>query len=135
MSFTQAVSSGLGNYATFSGRASRSAYWWWVLFTVVVQWVTSFVDAALFGTFSFVEVDGAIYGGVTSVFTPITTLVGLALLIPSIAVAVRRFHDLGRSGWWLLLAFTGIGAVVIFFWFMVRGTHGPNHFGPDPLEL
>ena len=129
MSFTQAVSSVLGNYATFSGRAPRSEYWWFVVFQILVNIAAGVLDTALFGAFSlltFGEIDA---------FTPLTTLATLALLIPSIAVSVRRFHDMDFSGWWLLLILTGIGAIVIFFWFMVRGTRGPNRFGRDPLEL
>lgn len=87
------------------------------------------LDTALFGAFSLMTF------GEINAFTPISTLVGLALLLPSLAVGVRRFHDMNRTGWWLLLAFTGIGTIIVFFWFMVKGTVGPNRFGPDPLEV
>lgn len=127
MTFTQAVSSVLGNYSTFTGRAPRSEYWWWVVFSILVNIATSVIDTAIFGTYALLH-----YGEMTA-FTPITTLVGLALIIPSIAVAARRFHDMDRTGWWLLIGFTGIGAFIVFFWFMVKGTPGPNRFGPDPL--
>lgn len=129
MTFTQAISSVLGNYATFTGRAPRSEYWWFVLFSILASIAAGVIDTALFGAFSlltFGEIDA---------FTPISTLVGLGLLIPSIAVGVRRFHDMDYAGWWMLLILSGIGALVVFFWFMVRGTRGPNRFGPDPLEF
>jgi uncharacterized membrane protein YhaH (DUF805 family) len=129
MSFTQAISSVLGKYATFSGRAPRSEYWWFVVFQILVNIATGVLDTALFGALSLLTV------GEIDAFTPLTTLATLALLIPSIAVSVRRFHDMDRSGWWLLLVLTGIGAIVVFFWFMVRGTRGPNRFGPDPLDF
>lgn len=129
MSFTQAVSSVLGKYATFSGRAPRSEYWWFVVFQILVNIATGVLDTALFGALSLLTV------GEIDAFTPLTTLATLALLIPSIAVSVRRFHDMDRSGWWLLLVLTGIGAIIVFFWFMVRGTRGPNRFGPDPLDF
>ena len=127
MTFLQAVSSTLGKYATFQGRAPRSEFWWFTLFTILVQWVSSIVDVLIFGTFSFMH-----YGDVQA-FTPINSLANLALLIPSIALSARRFHDMNRTGWWQLLIFTGIGALVIFFWFMFKGTEGPNRFGPDTL--
>ncbi|MBS7545820.1 DUF805 domain-containing protein [Ancylobacter oerskovii] len=127
MGFTQAIASVLGKYATFEGRAPRSEYWWWVLFTILLNWVLSFADLALFGAFSFIAT------GDVHVFTPLTTIVGIALILPCIAVAVRRFHDMNRTGWWVLIGLTGIGALVLFFWFMVKGTEGPNRFGEDPL--
>lgn len=128
MGFTQAISSGLSQYATFSGRASRSEYWWWVAFTVLANIVASILDTALFGALSLITF------GEIDALTPISALVGLALLIPSIAVGARRFHDMDRTGWWLLIGLTGIGAIIIFFWFMVRGTVGPNRYGQDPLS-
>lgn len=128
MGFIQAVSSGLSQYATFTGRATRSEYWWWVLFSILVNIATGLLDTALFGAVSLLA-----YGDIQAL-TPISTLAGLALLIPSIAVGVRRFHDMDHTGWWLLLGLTGIGAIVIFFWFMRRGTLGPNRFGYDPLS-
>ncbi|MBS7538294.1 DUF805 domain-containing protein [Ancylobacter lacus] len=127
MGFTQAVSSVLGKYATFDGRAPRSEYWWWVVFSVLLNWVTGLLDTLLFGPWSLL-----VYGEL-HVFTPISTLIGLLLILPSLALSVRRFHDLGRAGWWLLLALTGIGTLVVTVWFMFRGTPGPNDYGPDPL--
>jgi uncharacterized membrane protein YhaH (DUF805 family) len=60
-------------------------------------------------------------------------LVSLLLLLPGVAVSVRRLHDLDRSGWWLLLTLTGIGIILLLIWDCMRGTPGPNRFGPDPL--
>ena len=128
MNLKQAVSSVLNNYATFSGRAPRSEYWWWVVFTVLVSWVTGFMDGILFHEYALVHYEQ------TQVFTPISSLVGLAMFIPSIAVGARRFHDMDRTGWWLLIVFTGIGALIATIWFMFRGTNGPNSYGPDPLD-
>ncbi|WP_371346897.1 DUF805 domain-containing protein [Ancylobacter sp. IITR112] len=128
MTFTQAVSSVLGQYATFTGRAPRSEYWWFIVFYILVNIAAGVLDTALFGAFSLLTF------GEINAFTPITTLVGLALLLPSLAVGVRRFHDMDRTGWWLLISLTGIGVFILFFWFMVKGTTGPNRFGPDPLQ-
>jgi uncharacterized membrane protein YhaH (DUF805 family) len=123
MNFTAAIQSGFQNYFGFSGRAPRSAYWYWVLFVVLVQIATNIVDAIAFPDF----LDGTQNG-------PITVLVSLALLIPGLAVSVRRLHDIDRSGWWLLIAFVPlVGWVLIIVWQCTKGTAGANRFGPDPF--
>jgi uncharacterized membrane protein YhaH (DUF805 family) len=115
MNFTQAISSGFSNYVNFAGRAIRSEYWYWVLFVLLGSIAARIIDAVLgIGLFN-------------SIF-------GLAVLLPSIAVGVRRLHDLDRSGWWLLLDLIPlIGWIVLIVWFCGRGTPGANRFGPDPL--
>lgn len=120
MNMTDAVKAVFNKYATFSGRSARSEYWWWVLFTIIVSLVLGFVDAALFGArMGQVGIIGGIYS--------------LATLIPSLAVSVRRLHDIAKSGWWLLIAFIPlIGAIVLIYWFVQRGTVGQNNFGQDP---
>lgn len=60
-------------------------------------------------------------------------LANLGLLLPNITVAIRRLHDIDRTGWWLLLSFTIIGIPVLLWWDCVKGTDGPNRYGPDPL--
>ncbi len=113
MNFTQAVSSGFSNYVNFSGRAIRSEYWYWILFIILGDIVTSIIDWAI-GT------------QVT------TSLFGLATLLPNIAVAIRRLHDLDRTGWWILLSLIPIvGWIILLIWYCTRGTVGPNRFGPD----
>lgn len=119
MNFGQAAVSGFRNYVNFSTRAARSEFWYWALFNFLISLVTAFVDIAVFG------VDADIYS--------INSLASLVLLLPSLAVAVRRLHDIDRTGWWVLIAFTGIGILVLIYWDCVRGTSGPNRFGPDPL--
>jgi uncharacterized membrane protein YhaH (DUF805 family) len=120
MTFGQAISSGFQNYVNFSGRASRSAYWYWTLFAVLMSIASKLLDVMLFP------------GLDTS---PINSLVGLALFLPGLSIAVRRLHDLDRTGWWLLIIFTVIGIVVLLIWFCMRGTMGANRFGPDPLAI
>jgi uncharacterized membrane protein YhaH (DUF805 family) len=80
MNFIDAIKSGFQNYANFKGRATRSEYWWWVLFTVIANAVGTAVLGEDLGS-----------------------IVSLALLLPTIAAAVRRMHDVSRSGWWVLL--------------------------------
>ncbi len=115
MNFGRAISSGFLNYVNFSDRTYRSEYWYWFLFVVLGQIVTAIVDSVI---------------GIQLT----TGIFSLVVLLPGIAVGVRRLHDLDRSGWWLLLAFVPlVGTIVLIVWFCTRGTPGPNRFGPDPL--
>jgi uncharacterized membrane protein YhaH (DUF805 family) len=116
MGFGQAISSGFSNYVNFSDRASRSAFWFWVLFYYLAGAVAAILDNLL-GT-----------------YPVISGLYSLAVLLPGIAVAVRRLHDLDRSGWWVLLwLILIVGWIILIIWWCTRGTDGPNRFGPDPL--
>lgn len=119
MNFSEAIKSGFQNYANFSGRAQRSAFWYWVLFAFLAGLVTVAIDTAIFGAESFM---------------PINSLFTLATIIPNISVAARRLHDIDRTGWWQLLHLIPlIGTIVLIVWFASRGTSGPNRFGPNPL--
>lgn len=118
MNFQEAITSGFRHYVNFSGRAPRSAYWYWVLFVVLVSIGLGILDRAVFPY---------------SEISPLSTIWSLAVFLPGLAVAIRRLHDLDRSGWWTLLVLTGIGAILLIIWFCMRGTAGKNRFGPDPL--
>jgi len=120
MGLKEAISSGFQNYVGFSARAARSEYWWWALFITVVSIVALLIDLTVFG-FN------------TTGVNPISAIVALATLLPNLAVSVRRLHDIDRTGWWVLLAFTVIGGIVLLVWACMRGTVGANRFGPDPL--
>jgi uncharacterized membrane protein YhaH (DUF805 family) len=115
MGFGQAISTGFTRYFNFSDRACRSEFWYWLLFNVIVGIVAAVIDA--------------------NMNTQLVTLVfDLATIIPTIAIGVRRLHDLDASGWWILLNFIPlIGAIALLVWFAIKGTDGPNRFGPDPL--
>ncbi len=116
MSFQEAISSGLSRYIDFDTRSSRSEYWFWVLFVILLSIVAGVIDNLLFGS--------SILG----------TLVTLGLLVPGIAVGVRRLHDIDRSGWWYLIALIPlIGALVLIYWFVQPGTPGSNEYGDNPL--
>ena len=119
----QSVKRVLSRYATFSGRASRPEFWWWVLATFIAQLVTQALDAMLFGNLG--DDPGQ----------PISMVLALAIFLPGIAVAARRLHDVGKSGWWLLLALIPILGVLVLVYFYVQPSEaGPNEFGlPDPL--
>jgi uncharacterized membrane protein YhaH (DUF805 family) len=118
MTFGQAISSGFQNYVNFSTRACRSEFWFWTLFAILASIAAGTIDRVLFPDV---------------ITSPVHTLVGLALFLPGIAVSIRRLHDLDRTGWWFLIAFTVIGLILLIIWNCMRGTPGPNRFGPDPL--
>jgi uncharacterized membrane protein YhaH (DUF805 family) len=101
-------------YATFDGRARRSEFWWFALFSFAVGVAASLLDSAL-GS-------GRLING----------LVSLALLVPSLAVGARRLHDTGRSGWWQLIGIIPvIGWIVLIVWF-VQDSQQDNQYGPNP---
>ena len=116
MDFKTSVSTVLSKYIEFSGRASRSEFWWFTLFSVIGNIITGIFDDVL-GTIA-----------------AINLLFSLAILLPSIAVAVRRLHDTDRSGWWMLLVLIPVvGWIVLLYFNIQKGTDGENRFGSDPL--
>lgn len=120
-----AVQTVLSKYATFTGRASRPEFWWWVLAVFLVQIITQIIDAALFGP---ATPDGG--GG-----QPLSLLVSLAILLPALAVSARRLHDIGRSAWWLLLCLVPLVGALVLLWFYTRPSDQPNQWGPpSPLR-
>ena len=130
MDFMTAVKTCFSKYVTFSGRAQRSEFWWFFLFTFVGNFVLSIVDSTLFGT---VTTGPGSFEAHTN--TPILSgLFGLACLLPSISVAVRRLHDTDRSGWWWWLWLVPlIGIIVLIVWWASKGTNGANKYGQDPM--
>ncbi len=109
-------------YADFTGRARRKEYWMFVLFQLLFGFVAGFLDGLLFG--SIVE---AYFVG------PISSLYVLATILPSLAVLVRRLHDVGKSGWFY---FVSLIPIIGYIWLLVllctNGVSGPNQYGPDP---
>jgi uncharacterized membrane protein YhaH (DUF805 family) len=118
MQFQDAIRSGFRNYVGFSGRAPRSEFWYWQLFVVLVAVAASILDSGFLPE---------------SDVGPISAVTSLVLLLPGIAMAIRRLHDIDRTGWWVLLALTLIGAILLIVWACFKGTNGSNRFGPDPL--
>jgi len=132
MGFVDAVKTCFSKYATFSGRAARSEYWWFVLFNLIV----SAVIAAIFPPTPMEIPAGAEAMGAYAMAQPSlpSILWSLAVLLPGLAVTVRRLHDGNKTGWWILLVFIPvIGAIILLVWFVTRGTAGENAYGPDPL--
>lgn len=128
MTFTESVRTVLKEkYATFDGRAPRSEFWWFFLFSVIVQAVLNFLLGGPADEDAYIGLGGAIMG--LTAFA-----ISLALLIPTIAVGIRRLHDTDRSGWWILIALIPlIGGIVLLVFYALQGTPGANRFGPDPL--
>jgi uncharacterized membrane protein YhaH (DUF805 family) len=112
----------LKNYAKFDGRARRREFWMFVLFNAIAGIVAGILDRALNLTFSPMSPYGYIYAAYS-----------LAVLVPSIAVAIRRLHDIGKSGWWLLIVFVPIiGGIWLLVLLVTKGQSGSNAYGADP---
>ena len=153
-SATQWMVEPLKKYATFSGRARRKEYWWFQLFAILATLLAFAADVMINGL-------DAMIAGATGY---VEALLSLALLLPSLAVSVRRLHDTDRRGWWLLMPIVpalvlggaigamvagvdgayklalaaalllGIVSVLLIVWYCSRGTIGENRFGPDPID-
>jgi|CXWL01.1.fsa_nt_gi uncharacterized membrane protein YhaH (DUF805 family) len=135
----------LRRYADFSGRSRRKEYWFYILGLVIVAIACTLAERML----SLPKIVFGVYG-------PLVALFFLATFVPTLAVAIRRFHDQNRDGWWVLLGYgpqllswiamaTGsigligiagivglIGGVIMLVFMFLEGTRGPNRFGPDP---
>ena len=111
----------LKKYAVFSGRARRKEYWYFFLFNFIVSIVLAVVDS-MTGSFD-AEAGIGLLGLVYA----------LGVLIPGLAVSVRRLHDIGRSGWWLLIILLPlIGAIVLLVFMLLEGKSDTNQYGPNP---
>jgi uncharacterized membrane protein YhaH (DUF805 family) len=110
MTFFDSIKTCFSKYAEFNGRASRSEFWWWVLFVFLASAAVSILGDAFSALFS------------------------LAVLLPNIAVAARRLHDIDRSGWWqLIILIPLIGLILMIYWCVQPGKE-PNRFGPPASE-
>ncbi|CAN5228616.1 DUF805 domain-containing protein [soil metagenome] len=116
-------------YAEFTGRSDRKEFWLYVLFYVVVGAILSTIDSMIFGH-SVVSSSGF---SMSTTFQPLSAIFGLASLIPSIAVSVRRLHDTGKSGWLYLLWFVPIiGWILLLIWYCEKGDAAANIHGEPP---
>lgn len=114
LGFPESVVRCLRKYATFRGRATRAEYWWFSLFNTLLGMVVYAAVQHLMGTEA---ADGA------------ASIVQLALLLPMLAVGVRRLHDIGFRGWWMLLGLTVVGIIPLVIFFCLPGKQAPNRFG------
>ncbi len=123
MNFSEAVKSCFSKYVDFSGRAPRSEYWWFHLF-----YVGCFLGLSLVSIF-------VLNVALTALILSLAWLaVVLGMILPSLAVGVRRLHDQDKSGWWYVIVFLPFGPLILLIFFVLEGTEGPNRFGPDPLS-
>jgi uncharacterized membrane protein YhaH (DUF805 family) len=113
----------LKKYAVFSGRARRKEYWYFVLFNLLVA-----AGLGVVGAISGLVLDNNV--------NLLATLYSLAVIVPGIAVSVRRLHDGGHSGWWLLLIFVPfVGALFLLIFMLQDGLPGQNKWGPNPKQM
>lgn len=119
MAFLDSIKSTFFKYVDFNGRASRTEYWYFVLAVVIVDIITAGID-------NLIGFNGS---------GPISWIVSLALLLPGLGVAVRRLHDIDKSGWWLLLGLIPlVGALILIFAYLIKPSQqGDNRFGPQPV--
>ena len=112
----------LKRFTDFSGRSRRKEYWMFFLLVIIVAIVIGIIEGVL-------GLNGAIGG----VYGPLTAIFALAVIIPSLAVQVRRFHDQDKSGWFVLLGFIPLlGGLIVLVFMCLEGTAGPNQYGEDP---
>ena len=142
MTFGQSIKHVFSNYAVFKGRASRSEYWWFYLFSVLVSIVLEIISRPLgltYGGAEYIIGEGA---NATTLVVPgqsiLSSLWALAILLPTLAVGTRRFHDSNRSAWnwlWLLaVPLCGIGFIILIIWWILPSTQGPNRYGDGPAQ-
>lgn len=128
MRFTDAVKSVFSQYVGFSGRALRSEFWYFHLFTLIVVVALNVVGAVLgLGASFFIS-----FYVLTFHLGFLGLIFHLAIFLPSLAVTVRRFHDVNKSGWWILIVFTIIGIIPSIYWMCKKGDECDNRFGPPP---
>ena len=121
MDFQTSIKTCFKKYADFSGRASRSEFWWFELFLWIAMIVAAIIDTMMLG-YSFED-----YGPIYIIYCVVTFL-------PAIAVGARRLHDINRSGWWQLLILTIIGIILLIVWWATVGENKKNKHG-NPIEL
>ena len=121
MDFQTSIKTCFSKYADFSGRALRSEFWWFVLFSLLGGIVATIIDVMILGY----SIES--YGPVNIIFT-------VVLILPGIAVTTRRLHDINKSGWWQLIELTIIGILLIIIWCATEGEKKKNIYGP-PIKI
>ena len=110
MTFSQAIATCFSKFLDVQGRAAKSEYWWFYLFTVLVGWGAMLIDPTQI----------------------LASIVNVALLIPVVTAGTRRLHDVNRSGWWQLLVISLIGLIPLLYWTCSKGDEQANRFGAPP---
>jgi len=117
-------------YAQFDGRASRSEFWYFALFYFIMDVIAAIIDAFVLNPIMGTTPDQAAQGGILQM------IFALGLLIPSIALGIRRLHDIGKSGWWYLLVLIPIiGWLALLYFYILDSQPGSNQYGENPKGL
>lgn len=140
MGFGEAVSTAFRNYATFSGRARRSEFWFFYLFLAVTHALLGILVAVALATSptSTSTVDGKVVESISPSAFAIAMYVviglwSLATILPFLAIQVRRLHDIDRTGWWWWIGLVCcVGPIILLVFYVTEGVRGPNRYGPDP---
>jgi len=115
------------HYVDFNGRASRSEFWYFVLYYFLLSLVFALIDYFVLNPMLGATPEQAASGGFLQM------IFALAVFLPYLSLGVRRLHDIGKSGWWLLLSFVPIvGPLVLLYWFVQDSQPGANQYGPNP---
>ena len=114
MNFQESIEKCLKNYANFNGRATRSEYWFFILFGILVSIGTIILDLLFFDS--------------SGTYSPLNTIAALGLLIPQLSAACRRLHDVGKSGWWQLISITVIGIIPLIIWLASKPVKEKNKY-------
>ncbi len=125
MDFITSIKTCFVKYVDFTGRASRSEFWYFVLFISIISICVEIADASLAGQ-NFWSHDG---------FGPVFWIFNVLIFLPSLAVGIRRLHDINKSGWWCLLSFTVIGIIPLIYWYVKQSDQSSNDFGNPSLEI
>ena len=120
MNFIEAITSCFAKYTIFTGRAIRSEYWYWRLFELFLVIISYRIDLMI---------------NSENIMGHFSLFIFFLTFIPSFAVSIRRLHDLNKTGWWMLLVLTGIGNLLLLYWFIQKGNSGKNFHGEDPLVI
>ena len=107
-------------FADFTGRASRSEFWFFQLFLFLAGFIAGIIDIMILNYHP-------------DDLGPMAIILYVIIIIPAIAVTARRLHDVNQSGWWQLIVFTIIGIPVLLYWYIIKGTDGSNEYGEDSL--
>ena len=116
--FVESLSLFFKNYLNFSGRSGPSAYWWYLLWSLIFTILFALIDSLA------LDISAEDLFSLSSAFALIT-------LIPSISLSFRRLHDIDKSGWWLLISLTIIGIPVLIYWATKAGDRQENSYGAD----
>lgn len=121
--FTEAIQLGFDNYANFKGRAARYEYWYWTLFSILLNIGIQILAGLL------AAIGLGLVGGI------VMLVVSLGMIIPGLSVSIRRLHDIGKSGWWFLIYFIPlVGLIFWLIWMCKKSDEDYNNYGENPLK-